>query len=41
MVLKILKKIFKKLELVIEEKEYNIYKKILYIINNCKIVEEG
>ena len=31
---------FKKLEQVIEEKEYNIYKKILYIIDNCKIVQE-
>ena len=31
---------FKKLEQVIEEKKYNIYKKILYIIDNCRIVEE-
>ena len=29
---------FKKLEQVIEEKECNIYKKILYIIDNCRIV---
>ena len=31
---------FKKLDQVIEEKEYNIYKKVLYIIDNCRIVEE-
>ena len=31
---------FKKLEQVIEERKFIIYKKILYMIDNCRIVEE-
>ena len=31
---------FKKLEQLIEKKEYIIYKQILYMIDNCRIAEE-
>ena len=31
---------FKKLGEVIEEREFIIYRKILYMVNNCQIVEE-
>ena len=31
---------FKKLEQVIKERKFIIYKKILYMIDNCRIVEE-
>ena len=31
---------FKKLEEVIENREFIIYRKLLYIIDNCRIVEE-
>ena len=31
---------FKKLEEVIENREFIIYQKLLYIIDNCRIVEE-
>ena len=33
-------KIFKKLREVIEERNFIIYRKILYMINNCRIIEE-
>ena len=32
---------FKKLEHVIEKRDFTIYKQILYMVDNCKIVEEG
>ena len=31
---------FKKLEEVIEERKFIIYRKILYMIDNCRIIEE-
>ena len=31
---------FKKLENVIEKKDFTIYKQILYMVDNCRIVEE-
>ena len=31
---------FKKLEKVIEERKFIIYRKILYMIENCQIIEE-
>ena len=31
---------FKKLREVIEERNFIIYRKILYMINNCRIIEE-
>ena len=34
------RKILKKLEEVIENREFIIYRKLLYIIDNCPIVEE-
>ena len=31
---------FKKLEHVIEKRDFTIYKQILYVVDNCRIVEE-
>ena len=31
---------FKKLEDVIEKRDFTIYKQILYMVDNCRIVEE-
>ena len=31
---------FKKLEHVIEKRDFTIYKQILYMVDNCRIVEE-
>ena len=32
---------FKKLEHVIEKRDFTIYKQILYMVDNCRIVEEN